>query len=371
MSETVIVGGGIIGCATAYELLRKGRSVTLLEARELGAGGSSRNGGGVRQSARDNRELPLAMHAVRNRWPKLSEELRFDLEYVCQGNLRLARRQEHLAHLEAIVERSSREGLEVEMVEGNRVREICPPVDEGVIGASWCPTDGHANPMRTTLAYGIRARELGGRIETGVEVTRIRRERGKVTGVESTGGFYPCDTLILACGLQTNRLLRSLGLSIPMVGRTVEVVVTDEQKRSFDQMLGTAASDFYGHQTAHGSFVFGGMSGLEPFLAPEDPNRNHPLTASAISRAVLDYFPFLETAQVVRSWAGELAVSADGVPVISRVESVEGLVIATAFSGHGFGIAPAVGESVAALAAGERPPVCLEPFGYDRFAARV
>ena len=88
-AEVVIIGGGIIGCAAAYNLAKKGASVIVLEADDsIGNGGSSRNGGGVRQSGRDPRELPLAMYRVEHLWPGLSEELGVNVEYHKEGNLR-------------------------------------------------------------------------------------------------------------------------------------------------------------------------------------------------------------------------------------------------------------------------------------------
>ena len=89
-AEVIIIGGGVIGCATAYYLAKAGTSVIVLEGSDhIGNGGSSRNGGGVRQSGRDPRELPLAMYGIRNLWPHLSEELETDCEYHQDGNLRL------------------------------------------------------------------------------------------------------------------------------------------------------------------------------------------------------------------------------------------------------------------------------------------
>lgn len=100
-ADVVIVGGGVIGCATAYYLTKMGKSVIVLEASDnIGNGGSSRNGGGVRQSGRDLRELPLAMYGIENLWPGLSEELGVDCEYHKQGNLRLGKTEAHLKILQ-------------------------------------------------------------------------------------------------------------------------------------------------------------------------------------------------------------------------------------------------------------------------------
>ena len=102
-AEVIIIGGGVIGCATAYYLAKAGTSVIVLEGSDhIGNGGSSRNGGGVRQSGRDPRELPLAMYGIRNLWPHLSEELETDCEYHQDGNLRLGKTEKHREILEPV-----------------------------------------------------------------------------------------------------------------------------------------------------------------------------------------------------------------------------------------------------------------------------
>ena len=152
-AEVVIIGGGVNGCAAAYYLAKKGvKDVVVLEAtNSIGHGGSSRNGGGVRQSGRDVRELPYAMYGIKNMWPTLSEELGVDTEYTQKGNLRMGKTEEHLKKLRTLADSAKSVGLDVRMIDEKEVKEICPYLSDEVIGASWCPTDGHANPLTTTL----------------------------------------------------------------------------------------------------------------------------------------------------------------------------------------------------------------------------
>lgn len=211
-ADVIIIGGGIIGNSAAYYLAKKGLSVIVLEkSNHMGNGGSSRNGGGVRQSGRDKRELPLAMYGVKNLWPTLSEELEMDVEYYQEGNLRLGKTGGH-------------------------------------ISASWCPTDGrHANPMLATLAYYRKARQLGVRFITGEEVTGIRKIRGKARTVVTADNCYEGDTIILAAGFESRSIAATVGIDVPMTQALLEVLVTEAQPSMFYQMLGTAAADFYGH----------------------------------------------------------------------------------------------------------------------------
>lgn len=370
-ADVIIVGGGVIGCAIAYNLARKNVSVLVLEEDDIGSGASSRNGGGVRQSARDYRELPLAMHAVRNLWPNLSEELGVDVEYHKKGNLRLGKTEDHLKILQGIVNRCTAQGLELKMIDRAEVREICPYVSDEVIGASYCPTDGHGNPMRTTLAYYKRALELGVVFVTGERVQSLIIRKGKICGVKTGTNQYEGTRVLLAAGLGSKPLAESVGIKLPMQKLLLEALITEAQPPMFSQMIGTAAADFYGHQTDHGSFVFGGMTGLEPFESDETVPVTRSITAPAISRAILRYFPFLEDAKIIRTWSGFLDEMADHVPVISQVEEVPGLVLACGFSGHGYGIAPAVGQLVAEMIVEGQPSISLDAFRYDRFKPRV
>ncbi len=369
-ADVIIIGGGIIGCATAYYLAKQGIISLVLEKEDIGWGASSRNGGGIRQSARDLRELPLAMDAVKNLWPSLSEELGVDVEYVQKGNLRLGKTEAHKATLEKIVDQGQAAGLDLRMIGPEEIREICPQVSEEVITASYCPTDGHGNPMRSTLAYYKRARELGVSFVTGEEVLSINLIKGKVSGVQTDKAQYWSDQVLLAAGLSSRPLAQTVGLDIPMLSVLTETLVTDQQPPMFPQMIGTAASDFYGHQTTHGSFVFGGMTGLEPFAAEKTNPVSTPITVPHICRAILKYFPTLAQTAVIRTWSGFIDDTADHVPVLSRVDEVPGLTLACGFSGHGYGIAPSVGRLLAQLITDQQPYLSLDAFRYNRFGPK-
>ncbi|MGE4352537.1 MAG: NAD(P)/FAD-dependent oxidoreductase [Oscillospiraceae bacterium] len=371
-AEVIIVGGGIIGNATAYNLAKKGVSVIVLEGSDfIGNGGSSRNGGGVRQSGRDRRELPIAMWGIRTIWPGLSEELGVDCEYYQKGNLRLGKTEQHLKVLQNLTNNAKSCGLGVEMISGEEARAICPYLTDEVIGASWCPTDGHANPMVTTLAFYRRARQLGVRFYSGARVTEVKKFCGRARAVVTDeGDIFEGDTIVLAAGYGSRAIANTVGIDVPLTQQIDEALVTEAQPPMFWQMLGTAMADFYGHQTSHGSFVFGGDSGLENFIEKtEGVPPTSSLTSSAVCRGIMGYFPVLRDAKIVRTWAGWLDMSADKVPVISPVEEVPGLILACGFTGHGFGIGPAVGKLLSQLAVGDKPDINLYELRYDRFKA--
>lgn len=371
-ADVIVIGGGIIGNATAYYLAKKGCSVLVLDkSKNIGDGGSSRNGGGVRQSGRDKRELPLAIYGVKHLWPNLSEELEMDVEYYQEGNLRLGKTDAHIKILEGLTQRARESGLDVNMITGAQAKEICPYLSDEVIGASWCPTDGHANPMLATLAYYRKARQLGVRFLTNEEVIEIRKIKGKARQVVTQKNLYEGDTIILAAGYDSRKLAATVGVDVLMTQALLEVLVTEAQPPMFYQMLGTAAADFYGHQSTHGSFVFGGSSGYEGVNKDNSTPVTNSITASCICRGIMKYFPCLEEAKIVRTWAGWIDDCADHVPVISRVEEVPGLILACGFSGHGFGISPTVGMLLSQMALGEETALDVKDFRYDRFKAKI
>ncbi len=371
-ADVIVIGGGIIGNATAYYLAEKGCSVLVLDKSEhIGDGGSSRNGGGVRQSGRDKRELPLAIYGVKHLWPNLSEELEMDVEYYQEGNLRLGKTDAHIKILEGLTQRARESGLDVNMITGAQAKEICPYLSDEVIGASWCPTDGHANPMLATLAYYRKARQLGVRFITNEEVIEIRKIKGKARQIVTQKNLYEGDTIILAAGYGSRKIAATVGVDVLMTQALLEVLVTEAQPPMFYQMLGTAAADFYGHQSTHGSFVFGGSSGYEGVNKDNSTPVTNSITASCICRGIMKYFPCLEEAKIVRTWAGWIDDCADHVPVISRVEEVPGLILACGFSGHGFGISPTVGMLLSQMALGEETALDVKDFRYDRFKAKI
>ena len=371
-ADVIIIGGGVNGCATAYYLAKKGvKDVVVLEAdKSIGHGGSSRNGGGVRQSGRDMRELPYAMYAVNHMWPTLSEELGVDVEYYQKGNLRMGKTEAHLKKLENLAARSRELGLDMNVVDAKTVKEICPYLSDEVIGASWCPTDGHANPMVTTLAYYKRAVEMGVRFFTEAKVASLGLYKGKLRRVIlESGEVFEAETVIVAAGYESRYLARTVGIDVPLSTYFEEALVTEMQPHMFDIMLGTAAADFYGHQAHHGSFVFGSECGYEEVTDMDDPSKlyTNSMTLSASCRAVMDYVPCLKDAKVVRSWCGWLDNAFDGVPFIGPCLDAEGLIVACGFTGHGFGTAPAVGLMLSQMVHGEKTVVDLSALAPNRF----
>lgn len=197
----------------------------------------------------------------------------------------------------------------------------------------------------------------------------FRKSKVKSEKLSQKNNVYEGEKVIVAAGFESRRILNTVGIDVPMTHVLLETLVTEAVQPLFYQMLGTAAADFYGHQSTHGSFVFGLNSGLEPYAKPGRPVSSS-LAASAACRGIMSYFPILSDVKIVRTWAGWMDSCADHVPVISNVDEVPGLIAACGFSGHGFGIAPTVGMLLSELAMEEELTLSLDELRYDRFKAK-
>ncbi|WP_237214118.1 NAD(P)/FAD-dependent oxidoreductase [Falsiroseomonas oryziterrae] len=371
-ADVVVIGGGITGVAAAYELARAGASVILLEKDRLAAMASGWTLGGVRQSGRDAAELPLALAAVR-RWADLAEELGADTGYRRRGNLRLARDAAEVERIRRLVAEQRALGLELEFLPDlASVRAVAPAIGPAVLAASFCPTDGHADPLRAVRAYAGAARRLGADIREGVAVHAIELASGRVRGVATKAGPIAASRVVVAAGMHAPELLAPLGLGLPLVPKVVTVLQTVPLAPCFDPVFGVANADCAGRQeldgrlrvtTGIGDWPHDVGSWSEEMLMPP---------AGELMRLIArvsDILPVVGQARVARVWGGLIDLTPDGLPVLDAPPHVAGLVVAAGFSGHGFGIAPVSGELAADLALGRRPAHELAPFRLDRFAA--
>jgi sarcosine oxidase subunit beta len=365
-ADVVIIGGGVMGCAIAYNLAKEGLKPVVIEKSDIGGEASGANGGGVRQSARNLTEMPLAIESIRM-YGHLHEELGMDVEYVRQGNLRLCTSEEELETMRKSVASQKTVGLELEMLDRRQVLEINPHVGDKVVGASYCPTDGHVNPFLVTYAFFLKAKSLGARFHTHEEAREIRLQKGRVTAVITDKNTFETDLVVDAAGIAGRKIANMVGLDIPMRPVFTEALITDPYPPLFRQMIGHAKGLFYGRQTVHGPFFWGGFVGTEQFIHRGGKPLFH-FIGPAISELVIDFFPVLKQVHVIRMWSGLIAQMSDGIPVLGLTQEVPGFVFATGFSGHGFGLAPIIGRLISELIMDCNPSIPISDFCYGRFS---
>lgn len=371
--EIVIIGGGISGAAAAYELARHGAKVVLLEQGELASMASGWTLAGVRQSGRHPAELPLAMAAVQ-RWAGLSDELGADVEYRREGNLRLARTPEQAPEIERVVATGRDQGLDLTFLPDNAaVRAIAPALAETIVAASFCPSDGHANPTKSVQAFAAAAERHGAAIRTGTAVLSIVAEGGRVRGVRTADVTIAADVVVVAAGVHSPALIQPLGIDLPLRIGVVGAILTVPLLPMLAQVLGVAGADLAGRQQVDGRLRFTG-GGRTWQHALSDVAESYDLVQppageiAGIVARVSAVLPAFADAPIARVWGGLLDLTPDALPVIERSPRIDGLVIAAGFSGHGFCLGPVTGQIIRELVLDGAAALPIEPFASNRFA---
>jgi len=368
--DVLVVGAGITGVTTALALAEAGARVEVIERWIPAAMASGWTLAGVRQSGRDPAELALARHAVAL-WQDLDEWLGKPTGYRQSGNLRLARDEDEAPAIKALVDEQGRAGLDITLLDPAAIREIAPAISPRVPLASWCPTDGQADPIRTSQAYRQAAERLGVRFRIHTRVDRLEVRGGRFHALVFDGDRRQAGACVLATGVHTTALLADVGVHLPIRTAAVTVVRSAAMTPSLGPVIGVAGANLAIRQQDDGRFRFTG--GAEAPHAPliEDQRRPRvPVRAASLAAVIeraIDVLPMLAEADVTRSWSGLLDMTPDALPVMDRVGGIDDLVVAAGFSGHGFGIGPAVGPCLAALTLGRPSPVALDAFALGRF----
>ncbi|BBK39010.1 hypothetical protein STAQ_40880 [Allostella sp. ATCC 35155] len=412
-TDIVVIGGGIVGAAAALALARRRLRVVLVEKDRIAGQQSGRNWGFVRSQYRDPAELPLAVEAL-TLWSDFAREFGAAIGWRRTGCLFLAEDEAELARFRRWQEDCRAVAPDARILSPDAVRRLVPGLRRPGAGALHTPSDGQAEPALATAALAQAAATAGAVILEGCGAIAIERQGGRVAAVRTERGTIACEGVVCAAGAASHRFLAALGLRLPqqVVRSTVSlttplpaiadpcfcgfglglrqradgscIIAPDSRsdvdltldslrgarfflpelmrmRRSFALRLGRAfVDDLALRLTARADRRM-----VEP-RRPAIP-ANERLVAESLRR-LQDLFPGAAGARIARSWAGRIDVLPDALPVIDAPAEVPGLVVATGFSGHGFGLAPSAGRHAAALAAGEAPGAAIRPFRLDRFA---
>jgi sarcosine oxidase subunit beta len=364
-TDIVIVGGGVMGTSIAWHLARTGARVTLLERDQLAAQASGATAGGVRQLGRDARELPLAIASIQ-RWQSLEAELEADVEFRRGGQLLVTEDPALIPELERRVADEQARGLSIRLVQGADfhaiTRGFAPSIEAGITTEN----DGQASGKLTTRAFGAAAERAGATIRTGVTVTGLVRDGDRITGVETSAGPISADLVVLAAGAWSKRLTDAIGLNVPISTMGLQMMATGPAEPMLPQTVGALGRQLSLKQTPDGRFVIGGGW-------PGDFNLDTATSTTRMSsiRGSIEHasavYPILATLPLERAWVGIESLSWDGVPIIGPVDGLDGLILATGFSGHGFALSPIIGQLVSELITTGTPSLSLDAFALSRF----
>lgn len=365
-AEVVIVGGGITGCALAYELSKRDMDVAMLERNILASGATGRCGAGMRQQWSTRENIVLAMKSVAI-FEQLSEELQADIGLRQGGYLVVVHDEEGMQQAKRNVEVQRSLGLDVELLSRDDVTDVVPILDvDGMdaVGATFCPSDGHADPFKTTYAYATAAQRQGAQFYRFTEVEDVLTDGDAIAGVRTSRGDVTADYVINAAGAWSKQIADMAGVELPNVPYKKEILVTERMARVFDAMVISFKDGIYFSQQEEGQ-VLGGIPPPETVTGFDEaatlPFLQH------MSRTLTRYAPVLRHINVLRQWTGYYDVTPDARPILGEVDELRGFIQCNGFSGHGFMLAPIAARVLAERIVGEQPSADIAGLHYDRF----
>jgi len=373
-ADIVIVGGGVTGCSLAFHLAGRGlRRVLILERKFLGAGGTGHSVGIIRQlypTPETTRMVRASLDVFRN----FGEAVGGRSGYVgCGVLIGVSTAMKPALEKSLALQRSA--GIKAELLAPEDIATLEPRIDPSGLGAVlYEPDSGYGDPSAVTAGYAEAARARGVSIEQGVEVTGLLREGDRVSGVVTASGErIAAPVVVNAAGLWSPQVAGLAGIELPIVIGRHPVFILE---RGPD--FGPAHMVYL--DLAGGAYVRPETGGLTLTGSLTDDETRHPMdpellggeagfdeASEALARTARSV-PRLAEARFSQGYAGAFDITPDWMPILDE-SPIGGFWIAAGMSGHGFKLAPAVGEMMAALITGAAPPVSPAPFRFDRFAS--
>jgi sarcosine oxidase subunit beta len=364
-ASVVIVGGGIMGLALAWNLATRGeKNIVVLERGYLCEGASGRNGGGVRAQWATPTLVELAKESI-DFMAGFAQALGINVWLRRGGYLFLAEDEATLRRLEAGAHLHRKLGLATRIIDVGEACGIVPELDpSGFIAASWNAEDGVVFPWPFLWGYADGARKLGVRIETFTRVTGLDVSEGAVRAVQTDRGTVRAERVVLACGAWSPSLATMAGVTLPNVPYRHEIVSSEPLKPFLGPLVSMLGSGLYFSQSMRGEIV-GGMGDPE-----EPPGLDQTSSLRFLvrySRALSALVPRTGAVKLLRQWAGCYDVTPDHSPILGETPGVRGLLQMSGFVGHGFMMAPAVARRMAEWMGGAKDEM-FERFNLRRFA---
>ncbi|MFB6156712.1 MAG: NAD(P)/FAD-dependent oxidoreductase [Haloferacaceae archaeon] len=374
MTRVAVVGGGIVGFASAYYLAERGAEVTVLEQGRIGHGSTPRAGGGIREQFSTPVSVALSRRSVEV-WESFEERFGVDIDYRRHGYLYLARERATAERLREAVAFHDDQGVPSRYVAPEETVEYCAGIrTEQYAGGTYCPTDGYADPERALQGFALAAAREGVEVRLGRRVTDVLTEggaeSGRVTGVATDGDRVEADYVVNAAGAWAPAVAGMAGVELdvrPSRRQLAVVAPATPLDPSGPFVTDLDTGTYFRPEDERLSYV-GGHVGEDRAVDPDGFDRRHDPTwaSEAVERAYDCATHFGPGSEVVDGWAGLYALTPDHHPVIEEVRP--GLVVAAGFSGHGFMQSPATGQCVAELVTeGAATTVDVSGLTNDRF----
>ncbi len=369
--RVVIVGGGGHGLATAYYLAKEHgiRDLAVLEKGWLGGGNTGRNTTIIRSNYLHDESAALYDHALRL-WAGLSRELNFNVMYSDRGVMMLAHNPHDVQIFKRHIHANRLNGIDNEWLTPAEAKAYCPPLSIDrtarypVAGAALQRRGGVARHDAVAWGYARAADALGVDIIQNCEVTAIRREGDRVTGIETTRGSIAVEKLGIVVAGHSSILAEMAGFRLPIESYPLQALVSEPVKPIFPCVVMSNTVHAYISQSDKGDLVIG--AGTDQYVSYSQ--RGGIQVIEHTLEAIVELFPIFSRMRMMRQWAGIVDVTPDRSPIIGRTP-VRGLYINCGWGTGGFKATPGSGHLFAWTIARDEPHPVNAPFDLDRFAS--
>jgi sarcosine oxidase subunit beta len=367
--DVVIIGAGGHGAAIAYHLARYHgiTNVALLDKAYLGGGNTARNTAVIRSNYLTEEGVAFYRESVRL-FRELSNELDYNIMMEDRGQLTLAHSDAAVRGFRWRAEVNQHLGVRSELVDRQAIRELVPNLrmDDDmrypILAGLWHPDGGTARHDAVVWGYARGACQLGVELHQLTEVQAIEQDNGKVTGVVTNRGRIGCGYVVQAVAGMSSVVGEMAGIRLPIHSYPLQAMVTQPYKPLLTPLVSSPHLHVYIQQTSRGEFVIGG--GSDPY--PLYNTRATLELKETLSSAILELFPFLGQAQVLRQWAGITDMTPDYSPIMG-VSPLRNYYLDAGWGTWGFKATPICGKTMAELVASGNVPALIRPFELERF----
>lgn len=374
-SKIIIVGGGIIGCSTAYHLAQMGQEVLLLEKAQL-TSGSTWHAAGLVGQLRSNANITRLLGYSIDLYNTLEAETGLATGWKMNGGLRLACNAERWTEVKRQATTAHSFGLDMQLLTPQEAQDLWPLMDIGdVVGAAFLPTDGQANPADITQALAKGARAKGAKLVEHTAVTEILTEKGKIIGVRTPQGDVMCEKLVLCCGQWTRELAKTIGVTVPLVSVEHQYMVTEPfgVPSNLPTLRDPDRLTYYKEEV--GGLV---MGGYEPNGIPWAKNGIPDPFDFQLLESNFDHFeqlvdlalprvPALQTAGIKQLINGPESFTPDGNFILGEAPEMANVFIGAGFNAFGIASGGGAGMALAEWVANGAPPYDMWPVDIRRF----
>ncbi len=366
-ANIVIIGAGISGLATAYNLAKKGmKDIVVIDKSYLTSGSTGRCGAGVRQQWGTKLNCILAKKSIEFfSHAKIELGYEKDIEFKQEGYLILSTSKDEDEVFKKNVELQNSLGIPSVHLTVEDALKIVPHLNPSAFtSATFCNTDGHVNPFLMSEAYYLAAKRLGVEFHFYEEVKEIVVTNNKIEKVVTDKQVYETDKVLNAAGGYAHEIGLMAGVEIPVFSENHEILVTEPTKKIQGPMVMSFSKNIYCQQVPHGSFLMGRGN---PEAKPGHDIGSSWKFLDEMAKTVCHILPKVGKLRVVRTWGGSYNNSPDHQPIISDIKNLPGFYVACGYSGHGFMFAPITGELLSQMILGLELEEYAKDLNIDRF----